>query len=957
MRFFNRTVLLSHPNGDRTDYIPPCGTFSFEFEVESRDIPITHSFRLIGEPDYFWKWRCEAGSPYSISMSIDDALSKADTFRETYSLKFDCANEPYERNAWIKLYQEDLSRGEPYRFSFAGKTDDLRLEQGGAVCAELEIYLKKDGRHPNDVFDAPDEVKRLTLPEGSYDWRELDMEFVMPEQAVCVIVHIGIKGVSGKLLLASPRLCPKGGDNVIPPYDRQQKREPKYCYVAENMSRRDWAEFECFVDGKCIFSGEKYSSIFRRPDCEIEIGMLAPGKHIMTLNFRNDYESAVGFVVQQLELLEYGNHAFEIIAVPEHLRENEPCRVLIKTPHENLDLEADGKTYKFTAPGLHALILPPLREDVQTITLKANGFSDSFTVRKTLSGCEALYLSTGDTVFAPQTLPDMERFLEWYLGNNLGNTICFRHSYRWGGGRFMNAEIWRKVLPLLREMGMHYILMIDGRELPGKNANPPESLIAGEGYLGRQAHENDGAFYYWGNTLWKPEPLLEPYADIFSRSVDKGGIQPHVRPKRNGSRAWWFFDPTDARDMKEAAEAIVRNIADAKGDSNRHSGPSTLFRYFFQAGYEFLLAEQMYGPEEVILSSLRGASKAYGANGFGAHLATQWSSTPHDTPEHAERYFLSLATCYIQGVTQINTEEGLDRMEKGFVDHDRFGSNCLRHQEAHTRFRRFMETHPRNGKIVVPIACIQGRFDGWCCFTRDNVWKREGDQWKFGEAEESFDLLNVFYPRSVFSDIYRCPCSVAPQGWYTGTPYGPIDLVPFEGEWNSYQAVIFLGWHTFQSEDGKKMLEYVQNGGTLLLSKRHLSTALEHDSAPIYQAEATLNELLGENWHNGMIRRKIGAGEVICFTEELFPANPQIRANYENEMKKIAENICRGEAEKCWVEANEDVNFSVYEDENGNRAVYLLNIRWWDKKSSTVTLTRNGQKEPIILEEGIILQK
>jgi len=184
--------------------------------------------------------------------------------------------------------------------------------------------------------------------------------------------------------------------------------------------------------------------------------------------------------------------------------------------------------------------------------------------------------------------------------------------------------------------------MIDGRELPGCDANPPEELMRGKYYLGRQAHENDGAFYYWGNLLWKPEPLPEPYSDLLAKRKDYGGIHPRTRPKRNGNRAWWFFDPTNARNMREAAEDFVHNLATSRGESTRHSGPSTLFRYFFQAGYDYLIAEQMYGPEELTLASLRATSNTYHNKGFGAHLATQWSSTPHDTPEHAERYFLSL---------------------------------------------------------------------------------------------------------------------------------------------------------------------------------------------------------------------------------------------------------------------------------------------------------------------------
>lgn len=960
MRFFSRTILLSNPNGEKKDFIPVCGSFSKEFTVPQRDFPVTSVIRFAGEPDYFWKWRRESGSPYSMSQTLDDALDSRDTFREAFSLAFDCHNEPYDKEAWMKI-KEDFLPGKEYTFSFPCKRENLSYADGGTVRVELEIYRQKEGRHPWDVFDASDELLYLEVPQGTGSWQLLEKRFTMPQDAVCMIVHVLLRGVSGKVLLGSPKLVTEGKDNIIPPFERMQHRDREYCYTAAHISRREWIEFACFIDGKKIFDGEKYTSIFRRPDFELDAGVLTAGKHTVTFQFKNDYPAAVGFVMQQLELLEYGHHDFEIIWAPEYITEKTPLRLLLKTAKDDVAVTVAGTVTVFPKAGLNVLHLAALPCGQHEIQIDSPGHADSvkIDVIPRYEDAEKLCLSTGDAIFIRQTPEEMLNYLEWYLENHIGNAVCFRHSHRWGGGRQMDPAIWQAVIPLLNELGIYYSLMVDGRELPGRNFNPPDSLIDGPYYLGRQAHENDGAFYYWNNTLWKPEPFPEPMGDILSRSVNPGGIHPAVRPKRKGIDTWWFFDPTDCSDMKEASAALVANFKDAQGASTRHSGPSTLFRYFFQAGYKFLVAEQMYGPEEVILSSLRGASKAYGADGFGAHLAVQWGSKPHDTPEHAERYFLSLASCYMQGVTQINTEEGLYRMESGFVDYDRFSRNCERHREAHTRFRRFMESTPRRGKMVTPVACIQGRYDGWCCFVRNNVWFRQGDPWQFGDAEKSFDLLKVFFPRSRFEAIAHSNCPVAPQGWYTGTPYGPVDLTPFEADWSSYRCVIFLGWHSFEKGDGEKMLSYVKNGGTLLLSRRHLSVNLVHNGAPEYVADSALDELLGKNWQSasGIIRRQTGRGKVIFFASDSFPAEESIRAEYSAAMKEAAEEVCALESEKCYVKANEDVNFSVRELPDGSRQVLLLNIRWWDKKSASVTLCRNGITETVEVPEGVIIVK
>lgn len=984
MQFFKRTVLLENPYGDRKGYIAPMGSFEYTFTVPERESPTTHALLLMGEPDYFWKWRCEMGSPYSMSMSVDDALTKKDTYLETYALKVDCRGELYERNAWIKLYENDFSpdaalitdegeravlpeeilkgAGSAVKSLFAVpvKTKDLVIPEGEKVAVILEVYFRKEGRHVNDTFDEPDEKILLEVAPGTAPWKEISREYIIPPEACAMIInlHIG-RGVTGEVLFGSPRLLPAGMDNVVPPLAPTQSRESKYNYVADNLSRRDHLEFACEIDGKKVFEGSKYTSILRKMDHELPLGPLSPGEHTVKFTFLNDYENAVGFLLQELDLLEYGNHDFELVAARESYPDSLSCTpVMIRTNKENVTISSScGSSCTFKEPGLHVMKLSLLPEKEVQITLSSNGFSDHFRAKRvSVSPKEddRLFLSTGDSIFIPREMEEMERFIVWYCANNVGNALCFRQSYRWGGCRYVNTPMWKRILSLLEDYGLRYSLMIDGRELPGCNANPPEELMKGKFYLGRQSHENDGAFYYWRNQLWKPEPLPEPYADLLAKRVNYGGIQPHTRPKRSDLGAWWFFDPYKAEDMQEAADYFITNLAASRGESTRHSGPSTLFRYFFQAGYDFLCAEQMYGPEELTLASLRAASKTYHAKGFGSHLAVQWSSTPHDTPEHAQRYFLALATCYIQGVTQINTEEGLWRMEKGYADYNRFSHNCEIHQAAHRKFREFMENHPREGKMVVPIACIQGRFDAWCGKPLP-AWGKEGKAWEYGESEKSFELLTLFYPRSRIDWIYRCPCPVAPQGWYTGTPYGPVDLLPFEGEWTSYRAVFFLGWHTYCREDGVKMLAYVKNGGTLLLAKRHLSSSLIHNGEGVYEDDPALTELLG-SWQDvsGISRRNVGRGKVIFFGGDAYPC--AMEEEYRKVMAEIAEEAIAPEKEKLWAEGSEDINFAVYEKEDGTRTLYTLNINWWENKEGILEVFDAGKREKMTVPAGELLQ-
>ncbi|MCK4501725.1 MAG: hypothetical protein KAU22_01735, partial [Desulfuromonadales bacterium] len=368
---------------------------------------------------------------------------------------------------------------------------------------------------------------------------------------------------------------------------------------------------------------------------------------------------------------------------------------------------------------------------------------------------------------------------------------------------------------------MPYSAIIEGRTISGRNVNPPNELLAGPLFWGSQSHETDGAFYYWGNGSWWEWP--------FSDVLAKFRLYVRGRPIHTKEGSFLHFNPYVFDNMEEGRQNFVNNIAKGKGASVRHTGPTTLFRYFLQAGYEWVGAELMYGPEEVTMSALRGANRAYGKRDYGTHLATQWSSVPFDVSEHSTRLFLSLAISYIHGASHINTEDALWSTEWGI---DRYSETGQEHILQHRNIFRFIQTHERRGKLVAPVAILQGRNDAWKCFLRGNVWSGMGDQWKFGPAEESMDLINVFYPGSKLDAIYKFPCPNEPVGWYTSTPYGPIDLTPIEAGsevLDSYKAVALLGWNTYKKEDFEKLLNYTKNGGKLLLTHAHINTELKHD--------------------------------------------------------------------------------------------------------------------------------
>jgi hypothetical protein len=889
--------------------------------------PVRRRLRVVAEVDVFWRLRCENGIPIAGYRSIVNSLDSREAFRERYALKLTGDRESWPRNAYVKVMADGLGDEPDLIFSVNAKGSNFSAAGSRDFGVELGIYRHREDRKDGDVFDAPDEVILLKPPEGTYPWQQIARAIHLPPDLCALLVRAGGSGFTGSIWLSTPRLHARGRDTLIPPFAPENPGWAQLNWLGENLSRVEWPELEIDLDGRAVFSGPVFNAIFRSPDFEIPLPDVTPGTHEIRVLLKKEYLGIPPLRVFSAEILQESARACEVVFCPPYPREGESFTVLVE---RNLGGKASLEVVE---------IVTGEARDAPRYSFDCGGLPEELRpVRVVRRADDGITLSTGDAVYIPQVMFDFSRYLAWYVSNEAGNSMCFRPAYRWSGTRAMNPEVWQWIRRLLERLGMSWHLMVDGRELPGCNANPPEELLAGRRYLGRQSHENDGAFCYWGA---RREDAL--FADIFARSIDPGGISPACRPAvREGDRVISYFDPLKAQTMREAAAYFVENLRSTRASSTRHTGPSTLFRYFFQAGYQWLGAEQMYGPEGVILSSLRGACRAYGRKDYGAHLAVQWSSIPHDSPAHARRYFLSLAECYLHGVSNINTEEGLWRMESEYAPHDRFSRACTIHREQHRRFYRFLQTHERRGELRVPIAVVQGRFCGWRCFGRGNVWGSHRPEFAFAAPEESFDLLSVFYPRSRLDAIYRNPCpDDQPQGWYSGTPYGPVDLLPLEAPravLKSYSAIAFLGWNTFSAGDFRRLLAYVKQGGTLILGRPHISTETVRGRPSRLPETSVLTELIGKDLLRDRAApslrspciRGLGKGRVVYFPWDAYPSEPRVRPLYERELRKAAGAAVAQERCKGWIEGSHDVGFAAYDwPADGLRTLYVLNIDWW----------------------------
>ena len=938
MQSETRQVLYSAGDSVQGCYhtIEPGESFSIDANLNTGDVPTHRYLRIVGETAWCkpWQERGERNFRY-VECLIDDCLDNKIRKNDKYSLYFAGTPDPVEHHAYNRLTDEIAGGGEFTLVIPVVRKNALTLRSGGDFGVELQIYLKRDGRDINDVFDTPDQTVFIPVPEGSSTkYTTVRRDIALPADVACVLMRVGGAAFDGECWLEAPRLLKNGKEIWKSPFVRDDERASDLNYwVGINMTNIMWPLWTIDIAGKTIYSGPVFDRCSNISDLVFPIGngIDANGTLTLTLNKRV-HGVSYPYNLRQVELIEETARPFELVNVPKYVTADSHFGVLIETnlPNQKLLVNAEG-----AAPAVQQLNYP--EAGLHVISFKAGSagrnvslaVTDGVRVENVATTqvmekiADNVTLSSGDEVYIAKDPAVYDYFFKWYLRTRIGNRYHFRPSYQWCGVRDISDEFLNRYTSLLTDLNMPYAWQVDGRNLAASRINPPVRALAGPMLRGKQAHENDGGYYYWSQFKY-----VGLFSDMAARTRPYGGIFAKHRPIYTSHGTYIHYDPQKVTDMADGARYFVNNLRSSKGESTRHTGPSMLFRYFYQAGYNWLGAEQMYGPEEKTMSGLRGASRAYSKTDFGSLHAMQWLR-PYRFYEtgHAERLFMSLAVAYMHGSSHMNTEEALWTDEMG---HDRYSTSGAAHVKAQNEMLDYIETHSRRGDVVARVAVLQGRNDAWQHFGKSSIWSQQGDKWRFNDAMSSFDLLSdTFFPQSATF------AGGQPDGWFTTTPYGAVDIVPIEAPidvLNQYKVVAFLGWNTWNEDDFIKLCDYVNGGGTLVLTAAHANVNLQPDEAPVLPAsDAALRLLIGDDYRSLTVRteRVLGAGKVIFFPQPLYPFNSAIRSDYIATLKAEAERAVATEYKAGWIapDTENKVSWTVWDD-GSMRTAYLLNVDW-----------------------------
>ncbi|MBQ8600040.1 MAG: hypothetical protein IJ407_01480 [Clostridia bacterium] len=992
-------------------------TFSFPFTIKKNK-----RYRLftVGQTAQFYQWKNEPDGPQQYHM-IDDALDTEHAVNSHYCLNFS-SDEPeeYIRRIHKKLlwpprlsYLPFYDLPTQWEMGFSAAAEDLRIETGGFLQMVIDIRLKKEGVSPASNNYPADETYYLPISQGSYEMRPFAKKIAIPEDAASVSVWIEGKGYSGTVYIEAPFLT-GNGRNVLPDFSLSVPEREYFHWSAQYLSRKEWPIFRVMLNGQTVHEGEVFERSHTADDWSVDLDPALLQEHnTLTYELLSDYHDAVPYTFFEIGIAEQAGGEAALIAHTEYAKTGGNAYILIRTEKANTTLELEiskehfefQDSYTFAEAGLHGIPLTCLKAGLDLpFILRYEGGEVGGTIPRIAEGEEdGIITGTGDLIYVSQNLSDTEEYLCWYFSRQVGNLVTIRPAYRWSGTRTLQPETWKVFVRLMEETHTDYVLMTDGREAPGLNTNPDEQMMAGSRYRGAQTHENDGGVAYWrASPLDHNMASIQEY-DIFTRICREDPDhtfcrwKPHNYAYDDGKNLFKYRNPNVPRDMREGHRHLIERIQAIRSPETRHTGPSALFKYFLEAGYDWVGAETMYSSTEPLLSFLRGAKKAYGIPAVGVHHALQWCSYPHDRDAHVRRYRIALYVSYLLGIDEINTEEGLWRMEEYYSHFHRFTDCCEKHLKQQQDFYRYIATHTRKGTLHAPIALLHGRCDGWLGTGKNRTWGwRAENGMQAGldtDAERSWELLKLFYPQSRPATFIERNLNESGKaiGCYSSAPLGQVDAIPVEKDaFEQYKVLAFLGYNCAEPEDFERLARYVRGGGTLILTRAHMTntTALAdlkesrftfeenalsftngapqftestYKGIPLSVCTNTAGEDLQSviNTDNGLplvCRYRYGEGEVLLFNAAAYPAHPAIRELYEQALQETAKVLIA--EEPLWAETDDQVEFAVYTQEDGTRSIYLLAIDWYRDPASlrSATLIADGHRYPIELPFGTMIK-
>ena len=274
--------------------------------------------------------------------------------------------------------------------------------------------------------------------------------------------------------------------------------------------------------------------------------------------------------------------------------------------------------------------------------------------------------------------------------------------------------------------------------------------------------------------------------------------------------------------------------------------PSLLTAYEAASGFERVTIEPVSNVN-LLIAAVKGTKPPM----WGAHVPTDWYfGEPHDYTK-SRKFLLTMQLLYINGADYIYPENSLFKTN-AFTRTDWDDSFPTTNRQFQREFYDYTIRNPREGEQKTDLAVVYGNNE-YFMWHYDNRMAElpEGDDWDlrlWGKWDDCthhkcWRAIDAWLPEG---DDQHSKRNVLNVNLFSGTPYGSVEVVPYEKDYSKYKAIAFLGWNTYEEGFGDKLYDYVANGGKAFVSYCHFNKTDRCDLPHTFEKTEELQKLLGD---------------------------------------------------------------------------------------------------------------
>ncbi|MBE6948129.1 MAG: hypothetical protein E7454_07795 [Ruminococcaceae bacterium] len=412
---------------------------------------------------------------------------------------------------------------------------------------------------------------------------------------------------------------------------------------------------------------------------------------------------------------------------------------------------------------------------------------------------------------------EANRIISIFANTHLGNFFQARPQLERNYYDLSAPEVWEKRVQYLLRYGTKLSLADSANRMPFF----PE--MVGADFVGKHFHE---AYLYFCSALERDAQMSsELFLDV---------------KKMKSSESF-------GESKKMFCEALKKMCASSKTEFGRTSvgSPSILASYEASSGFQRVTIEPVSNIN-LLIGAVRGAKPEM----WGAHVPTDWYfGEPNDRTKN-KKAMLAMQVLYLLGAQYIYAENSLFKTN-AFSREDWDDAFCTQCRIDQREFYDYTIRNPRQGQLQTDLGVIYGNneFILWHHDDRIAELGENGDwdiklwgKWENNEHHRCWRAIDAWLP---LAEKQHSKKNVLNLDLFSGTPYGPVDIVPYDKDYSEYKAVALLGWNTYEEGFASKIYDYVEKGGTAFVSYCHFNTVDRCDLPKIYAKAAEVEKLLG----------------------------------------------------------------------------------------------------------------